>query len=89
MPSSDYMGWVEYRNRFPFTVDHFERLETMLALLLTMTANINRDAKVRPIPFELHDFAPWIPKQAEAPDNEIERRIIAAKDEYIRARHVN
>lgn len=25
-----------------------------------MTANVNRDAKAHPEPFEIYDFAPWL-----------------------------
>jgi hypothetical protein len=55
MPSSEYLGWVEYHKRVPFTA---ERLDALLSGLMAITCNINlaKDAK----PIEPQQFTPWI-----------------------------
>jgi hypothetical protein len=55
MPSSEYVGWIEYHNKTPFRA---ERQNFQLAMLLAMFYNSHRsdgaDAK------DANDFMPWL-----------------------------
>jgi len=60
MPSSEFTGWMEHRNRIPLVG---ERIEILLANLLSLTANVNRNETVDP--FSPSDFLPWYSERQE------------------------
>lgn len=63
--SRDLAEWMAYDRLRPFGQG---RLVQMLADLLAMTANINRDRKKHPDPFTPGAFVPWhLPHEAPEP----------------------
>jgi hypothetical protein len=54
MPAREYIGWADYHNRTPF---RDERENILMAQLLALTANINRNEGVEP--FKPADFMKW------------------------------
>ena len=85
MGASEYMEWHEYLGRVGWSAERSMRVEYLLATLLAMTANINRDAEKRPQPFEVYDFAPWLrPDGHSTPDqsDQAEAAMIAGKNAF-------
>jgi hypothetical protein len=62
MPASEYVGWIEYHNRIPFRA---ERLDLLMANLIALTCNINRDKDHEP--FNASDFMPWMVPLSQRP----------------------
>jgi len=84
MGSSEYLGWHEYLSRDGWSRAKAEeraiKVEILLATLLSMTANINRDAEKNPKPFEIYDFAPWLKPSFAQPVEEAVDMKTAAKE---------
>jgi hypothetical protein len=60
MPSSEYVGWIEYHNQTPFRA---ERQDLQLAMLLAMFYNSHRseDADAK----DTNDFMPWLEERPQ------------------------
>jgi hypothetical protein len=78
MSSREYLSWVEYHSRIPFTA---ERQDLLMANLLALTCNINRGKDTKPV--DAFDFLPWLPKQVKVVkmnDPVINKNLVAGKD---------
>jgi hypothetical protein len=84
---------MEYFNTNLFTIDaeeiRAERLNGLIALLLSVTCNTNRDVEKHPQPFMPNDFMPWIAKkQSTTPEGyaedpkEVDKRTLSAKNVF-------
>ena len=60
MPSSEYVGWMEYHNQMPFRA---ERQDLQLAILLAMFYNSHRSEDADPK--DANDFMPWLAERTE------------------------
>lgn len=68
MSPREVQEWERYLSTRPFPV---ERIETGLGLLTSVLANIHRDSKKQPQPFEVRDFiADWRPKEEREADDQ-------------------
>jgi hypothetical protein len=69
MPSSEFVGWIEYQRAHPLN-EQAERLNFLIASLISLTANINRTQDAPP--FSPFDFMPWMekPKELETPQTD-------------------
>ena len=60
MPSSEYVGWIEYHNQTPFRA---ERQDLQLAILLAMFYNSHRSEDADPK--DANDFMPWLAERTK------------------------
>ena len=78
---TEYDGWVEYHNRVPFTS---ERQDLLLASLISVTCNVNRDPAKHPA-FTPQDFMPWVKQEAAPVDQDEADAEIARQGNMLKA----
>lgn len=70
MDYEELLDWALYAKVEPFGET---RADYRIAMLTALTANINRDAKTRPEPFEVADFMPFVREMEEPEEANVEQ----------------